>query len=564
MAVKTSEAQTADKTPEVQTHTDKAPTVECIEDTKKTSVAARQARRANVPRRQPVNSCWAERYRPTSSSELVGNQYAIKQLTQWVSLRKRNIPSETVALLWGSPGVGKTTAAHVLLTEAGFAVEEVNASDSNTGDRLLTIMNTKMGRRPSGKLVALVFDEIDGMYSDQEKKPSDGDSDDTRTDKDDKNDDDDASEEHARTTSQMRRPSGNQSKSHRVCKRARVETTHFGSDDFGMAQWIDRLSRLPPTAAPIILVCNELKRKHVRVIKASSWCKVVHFSGLFASDAEKRLKQVLLAEQRTGALGANSIERIIEASGGDKRVDMRHAIVLAQQAAQGGLFSVCSAMDTNGDDTFLLMRKLLAGSPTRACIEPRCTRRAQYAPDDSGVPTYCCAHARGMKRADVPELAICSDAPLVRALVFHNYAKNWHMSAHSSPEEQVQQLDELARCANLQSHCCAMHNRGSSGYTGILLQQYFKAKPVCTVEKGIAEWPKDSALLTWRDKPKQFGVSSMNSLVVMPIAEEASLWRACMAESDDAHAHLDAVSMACNLKDRAYLDAMRNAQDLGQ
>lgn len=44
----------------------------------------------------------------------------------------RQNPDARAALLSGPPGVGKTTAAHVVAAECGFEVMELNASDKRS------------------------------------------------------------------------------------------------------------------------------------------------------------------------------------------------------------------------------------------------------------------------------------------------------------------------------------------------------------------------------------------------------------------------------------------------
>lgn len=38
-------------------------------------------------------------------------------------------PVQKIALLWGPPGLGKTTLAHMIARQAGYNVRELNASD---------------------------------------------------------------------------------------------------------------------------------------------------------------------------------------------------------------------------------------------------------------------------------------------------------------------------------------------------------------------------------------------------------------------------------------------------
>jgi replication factor C large subunit len=70
---------------------------------------------------------WTEKYRPETLDELRGNDSAVEEFAEWA----RSWPEAGRAVvLSGSPGVGKTSAAHALAGDLGWEVVEVNASDS--------------------------------------------------------------------------------------------------------------------------------------------------------------------------------------------------------------------------------------------------------------------------------------------------------------------------------------------------------------------------------------------------------------------------------------------------
>ena len=76
-------------------------------------------------------SDWTERYRPTTLSEVRGNDKARDALQEWATTWDDH---RQAVILHGSPGVGKTSAAHALANDMGWETVELNASDQRTAD----------------------------------------------------------------------------------------------------------------------------------------------------------------------------------------------------------------------------------------------------------------------------------------------------------------------------------------------------------------------------------------------------------------------------------------------
>ncbi|WP_435093286.1 replication factor C large subunit [Halorubrum sp. N11] len=76
-------------------------------------------------------SDWTEKYRPNTLSEVRGNDKARDAFADWA--RSWDDHHEAV-VLHGSPGVGKTSAAHALANDTGWETVELNASDQRTAD----------------------------------------------------------------------------------------------------------------------------------------------------------------------------------------------------------------------------------------------------------------------------------------------------------------------------------------------------------------------------------------------------------------------------------------------
>ena len=111
---------------------------------------------------------WTEKYRPTTLSEVRGNDKARDALREWAETWADH---GEAAVLYGAPGVGKTSAAHALANDMGWSVMELNASDSRTRDEIETVaggaaMNrslTSTGRQ------LVVLDEADNLHQHKDR-----------------------------------------------------------------------------------------------------------------------------------------------------------------------------------------------------------------------------------------------------------------------------------------------------------------------------------------------------------------------------------------------------------
>ena len=99
----------------------------------------------------------ADRLRPTSLDDVVGQDHL---LGKGASLRRmldaRRLSS---LILWGPPGVGKTTIARLLAKDANLEFEQISAIFSGVAD-LRKVFERAKGRRAAGKGTLLFVDEI--------------------------------------------------------------------------------------------------------------------------------------------------------------------------------------------------------------------------------------------------------------------------------------------------------------------------------------------------------------------------------------------------------------------
>ncbi|MFC6837600.1 replication factor C large subunit [Halomarina ordinaria] len=76
---------------------------------------------------------WTEKYRPSTLAEVRGNNKARDALREWAETWDDH---REAVIVHGSPGVGKTSAAHALANDMGWPTIELNASDQRTKDAI--------------------------------------------------------------------------------------------------------------------------------------------------------------------------------------------------------------------------------------------------------------------------------------------------------------------------------------------------------------------------------------------------------------------------------------------
>ncbi|KAF2708430.1 DNA replication factor C, large subunit [Pleomassaria siparia CBS 279.74] len=132
---------------------------------------------------------WTTKYAPTSLNQICGNKATVERLQRWLQKFPKNLKTGfkmagadgsgtfRAVIIHGPPGIGKTTAAHLVAKLEGYDVVEQNASDTRSKklveQGLKGILDTTSlhgyfagdGKKVenSKKKLVLIMDEVDGM-----------------------------------------------------------------------------------------------------------------------------------------------------------------------------------------------------------------------------------------------------------------------------------------------------------------------------------------------------------------------------------------------------------------
>src|SRR5690606_13803651 len=98
--------------------------------------------------------------------QLCGNATQIRRISDWLLKRGKNGPGPFALFISGPPGIGKSTAANVVLKSQGFIPYEINASILRTKDSLFERVSQICTRKSIFGKNAIILDEIDGAITD--------------------------------------------------------------------------------------------------------------------------------------------------------------------------------------------------------------------------------------------------------------------------------------------------------------------------------------------------------------------------------------------------------------
>ncbi|KAI4934978.1 hypothetical protein J4E86_011420 [Alternaria arbusti] len=132
---------------------------------------------------------WTTKYAPTSLNQICGNKATVERIQRWLQMFPKNLKTGfklagkdgsgnfRAIMLHGPPGIGKTTAAHLVAKLEGYDIVERNASDTRSKklieDGLRGVLSTNSlhgyfagdGKKVEAakKKLVLIMDEVDGM-----------------------------------------------------------------------------------------------------------------------------------------------------------------------------------------------------------------------------------------------------------------------------------------------------------------------------------------------------------------------------------------------------------------
>ena len=115
---------------------------------------------------------WADKYKPRTVSDLIGNTQNIKKIIKWIKNFKKGKTEHRALFLYGPPGIGKTTVAHIILKKYGYEIIEFNASDVRSQkavreniSKFLNMLSVSVLNTKKKTPIGLIMDEVDGMSS---------------------------------------------------------------------------------------------------------------------------------------------------------------------------------------------------------------------------------------------------------------------------------------------------------------------------------------------------------------------------------------------------------------
>ena len=156
---------------------------------KKTAMLSDRNKQSSSNPRSLEDQLWTVKYAPTQLNQICGNRVQVEKLQNWLRNWQKNakvgfkkggpdgLGLYRTVMIHGNPGVGKTTAAHLVARLEGYDVVESNASDTRskklveTGLKGVLDTTSLLGyfaadgqqAETTKRRLVLIMDEVDGM-----------------------------------------------------------------------------------------------------------------------------------------------------------------------------------------------------------------------------------------------------------------------------------------------------------------------------------------------------------------------------------------------------------------
>ena len=118
---------------------------------------------------------WTEKYRPSSLSQVIGNDSAVRAMRRWAESWSKGPPRSRALVLRGEPGIGKTSSALALARDMSWDYIEMNASDHRNAASIRKVAGAGSTSQTStldgdfmssshGKRKLVIIDEADNLF----------------------------------------------------------------------------------------------------------------------------------------------------------------------------------------------------------------------------------------------------------------------------------------------------------------------------------------------------------------------------------------------------------------
>ncbi len=113
---------------------------------------------------------WAEKYRPSTLADVVGNKKAVHDFRTWAEEWLEGTPEKRAVILYGPAGIGKTSSVHALARDFGWEAIELNASDQRTAGVIEKVAGSaaSMNSLFGGKRL-IILDEADNIHGSSDR-----------------------------------------------------------------------------------------------------------------------------------------------------------------------------------------------------------------------------------------------------------------------------------------------------------------------------------------------------------------------------------------------------------